>query len=126
MVPTYQVSYRGRSVLLASRLLVKMVNGPDLGANVAVESSKTREIDETYRQFPGKRSKVVNRCQETTVRFREAGDPARLWEVDLRAYDDGAALRYRFLRKTGGNRWRSRTKSRSSGCQRTPRRMRCR
>lgn len=104
MVPVYQISYRGRAVVLPSRLGVRMVNGPDLGANVIVEKVETQEIDETYRQFPGKRSQVVNRGQETTIRFREVGDPARLWEVILRAYDDGAALRYRFPEQDG---WKS-------------------
>lgn len=101
MVPTYRVSFRGRPVVLPSRLEVDMINGPDLGTDTVIESVATLQIDESYRQFPGKRSKVTNRCQETTVKFREKSEPGRNWSVILRAYDDGAALRYVFPAQEG-------------------------
>ena len=53
-------------------------------------------------QHPGKRSRVVNHCEEVVVSLRERATPARRWEVILRAYDDGAALRYRFAAQEGG------------------------
>jgi alpha-glucosidase len=68
-----------------------------------IESIQTRSINETYIQSPGKRSLVTNRCEEATVTLRERGDPQRRWEVVIRAYDDGAALRYRFPRQNGWN-----------------------
>lgn len=102
--PKYQISFRGKPVVLPSRLQIEMTNSPNLGSKTSIENIATRQIDETYTQFPGKRSKVTNRCQETTVTFREGGEPALRWEVVLRAYDDGAALRYRFPKQEG---WKS-------------------
>ncbi len=101
MVPSYRISFRGRPVVLPSRLEVDMMSGPDLGKDTEIEGVVTRPIDESYNQFPGKRSQVTNRCQETTVKFREKGEPGRNWEVVLRAYDDGAALRYAFPGQEG-------------------------
>ena len=99
--PVFQISFQGRSVVLRSGLGVDLVDGPDLGDDSEIESVKTRTIDETYTQFPGKRSQVVNRCEEAVVAFREHAAPARRWEVVVRAYDDGAALRYRFPAQDG-------------------------
>jgi alpha-glucosidase len=79
-----------------SRLGIDLAHGPSLGQDTTIEGVRTRVLDETYTQHPGKRSRVVNRCAEALVRLREKAEPARIWEVVIRAYNDGAALRYRF------------------------------
>ncbi len=99
--PAYSVSYRGRPVVLASRLGVDLADGSSLGNDSAIEGVRTRTLHETYTQHPGKRSRVVNHCEETVVSLRERRSPARRWEVVVRAYDDGAALRYRFPAQEG-------------------------
>jgi alpha-glucosidase len=98
--PLYSVSHRGQPVVRPSRLGVDLADGSGLGRDAAIEDVRTRVIDETYTQFPGKRSRVVNRCEETTVTLRERPS-SRRWEIVLRAYDDGAALRYRFPAQEG-------------------------
>jgi alpha-glucosidase len=95
--PVYSVSFRGKPVIRPSRLGVDMVAGAALGRDATIEDVRSRAIDETYIQHPGKRSRVVARGEEVTVTLREKGASPRRWEVVLRAYDDGAALRYRFL-----------------------------
>ena len=99
--PTYSVSYRGRTVVRPSRLGIDLADGAALGRVATIEGVRTRSIDETYTQHPGKRSRVVDRGEEVTVTLRERAAPARRWEVVLRAYDDGAALRYRFPAQEG-------------------------
>lgn len=61
-------------------------------------SREDRVIDETYDVFSGKASSYVNRAREMTLRFAK-GD-AR-FDVIFRAYDDGAAFRYRIARADG-------------------------
>jgi alpha-glucosidase len=99
--PAYSISFRGRSVILPSRLGIDLVGGPGLGHDSAIEGVQTRAINETYHQHPGKRSQVVNRCEEVVVSLRERAVPARRWEVIIRAYNDGVALRYRLPAQEG-------------------------
>jgi alpha-glucosidase len=54
----------------------------------------TRLIDETYDIVAGKASTARNHCQELTVHLREREAPHRRIDVVLRAYDQGAAVRY--------------------------------
>src|SRR5262249_62072751 len=99
--PSYQLFFRDRAGVLPSRLGVVVSDGPGFGGNTAIEAILTHAIDETYTQRPGKRSRVVNRCEEVVVSLRERADPPRPWEVILRAYDDGVAVRYRLLGREG-------------------------
>jgi alpha-glucosidase len=102
--PSYQVSFRDRTVISPSRLGVVVSDGPSFGGSSTIEEVRNRAIDETYTQRPGKRSRVVNRCEEVVVSLRERTDPPHRWEVILRAYDDGVAVRYRILGQEGKNR----------------------
>jgi len=102
--PRYSVFFRDRAVVLASPLGVVLADGPSLGNDSIIESGEIRQVDETYTQFPGKRSHVVNRCAEAVVKLRERGEPAIPWEVVVRAYDDGAAFRYRLPAREGKTR----------------------
>jgi alpha-glucosidase len=99
--PSFRVSFRDRAVILPSRLVVVVSDGPRFGESSAIEGVRRRAIDETYTQRPGKRSWVVNRAKEVVVSLREQSDPSRRWEVILRAYDDGVALRYRIPSQEG-------------------------
>jgi alpha-glucosidase len=99
--PAYSISFGGQPVVLASQLGIDLTGGPALGRDAAIEQVQTRTINETYTQRPGKRSRVVNHCQELVVTLRERAAPARRWEVILRAYDDGVAFRYRFPAQEG-------------------------
>ncbi|WP_165226546.1 glycoside hydrolase family 97 protein [Aquisphaera insulae] len=99
--PSYAVTFRGRQVVLPSRLGMALAGGASLGERTAVEKVESRRIDEAYIHRPGKRSRVENRCKEVVVSLREETVPARRWEIVLRAYDDGAAVRYRFPRQDG-------------------------
>jgi alpha-glucosidase len=102
--PIYRVSFRGRPVILASRLGIDVADGPCFGLDSVIEGVRTRAIDETYTQRPGKRSRVVNRCEEIVVSLRERAAPSRRWEIIFRAYNDGVALRYRLGTQEGAKR----------------------
>lgn len=100
----YRVVYRGRPVVLASRLGVELADGTALGDDSVVEKVAKRSFEEVYHQFPGKRSRVRDHGSEAVIGFREKAAPKRSWELVVRAYDDGAAFRYRFPEQTGWQR----------------------
>jgi alpha-glucosidase len=99
--PHYRVSFKERPVILASPLAVDLADGTTLGDDCSVLGWRNATIKTTFRQHPGKRSDVVDRGNETTITLRELTGMQRTWQLVVRAYDDGAALRYRFPRQEG-------------------------
>ena len=94
---SYSVLFDGREVVGKSRFGI-IANGVDLGANVTLGKSSSRKIRESYSMFGG-HSQALNNCRETTVSVRSAaGDN---YELDVRAYNDGVALRSRLVAKAG-------------------------
>lgn len=100
-IPHWRAYFKDQPIVLPSRLAVDLDNGSSLGGPCAIESVRSRSFHEPYNVFPGKRRHVVNHCTETVVVLRERTPPRRRWEVVLRAYDDGAAFRYRFPAQDG-------------------------
>ncbi len=94
--PVYSISFRGRQVILPSELGIDLAGGPALGHDSTIEEIRTRKIDESYTQHPGKRSRVTDHCEEVVIVLRERSAPSWRWEIVFRAYDDGVAFRYRF------------------------------
>ncbi|HTV25889.1 MAG TPA: glycoside hydrolase family 97 catalytic domain-containing protein [Polyangiaceae bacterium] len=63
------------------------------GLSLANAGARTR-IDETYSMVTGKRLEPRNLAHQRILTFRNSG--GALVELELRAYDDGFAFRYRF------------------------------
>ena len=92
----YQVLAGDRTVVLPSALGVRLADGTKLGGDCELTEVAMRKVDEGFEQFPGKRRLVANLSNEATLTLRQRGEPRRRWQVIVRAYDDGIALRYRF------------------------------
>ena len=45
---------------------------------------------------PGRRSEIRDHYNEITLQLEEAGEPGRRFDLCVRAYDGGVALRYEF------------------------------
>src|SRR5262249_29169016 len=88
-------------IIEASPLGVELADGSTLGGDCEIEGAKTAAINTSYLQHPGKRSVIIDRCNEAVIRLRERATPRRRWEIVVRAADDGIALRYRFPRQEG-------------------------
>jgi alpha-glucosidase len=99
-VPHWRIFYKGHPVIVDSRLGIDLPDGA-LGGPCVIESTSTRSIQERYTIVVGKRHDAVDHCAETVVSLREQAAPGRRWQVILRAYDDGAAFRYRFPQQAG-------------------------
>ena len=94
---SYIVSFDGREVVSQSRFGI-VADGLDLGASVTLGKSSSRKIHESYAMFGG-HSRAENNCRETTVSVRSAAGED--YELDVRAYNDGVALRARLAAKPG-------------------------
>ena len=73
-----------------------LLDSDSLTHNLRYHAEETRiEIDETYEMFAGKKRTIHNHGFEKTVIFEN--EQGKQLAVDFRAYDDGAAFRYRLL-----------------------------
>lgn len=99
--PFFAVSFKGKPLVLASQLRLNFADGSSLGEKCSIEKCETREIKEEFRQFPGKRSQVQSHCYELVLSFQENGDLQRKWQVVVRAFDDGVAIRYHIPQQDG-------------------------
>lgn len=99
-VPHWRVFYKDHPVILDARLGIDLPDGA-LGGPCVIESTQTRQVSDRYTIVVGKRHDAVDRCAEAVVSLREQAAPGRRWQVILRAYDDGAAFRYRFPQQAG-------------------------
>ncbi len=88
---TWQVQRDGKPAIGISPLGL-VINGRDLSINVraAGKPVETR-IDESYSIY-GVHAQAYNVCNETVIPLRGAGIS---YELDIRSYDDGVAVRYR-------------------------------
>jgi len=92
----YSIASHGREVMGKSHFGI-VSDGVDLGGKVVLGKSSSHKIDESYSIF-GAHAKAENKCRETTVAVRGEGEA---YELDIRAYDDGVALRARLAAKPG-------------------------
>ena len=91
---TYDVTYRGKPVIVRSNLGLDVQNQPAFGANLQLVTATPSKIGETYTAPAGKSNPVHNVCNVLTVDLREASPRGRKLTVEARAYDDGVAFRY--------------------------------
>ena len=91
---SYVVTRGGETVLAASPLGLEFDGQPDLGRLVLEKVTKTM----TDREIPlvaTKASSARDHYRAATLQFRDRADRTRRLLVDVRAYDDGVAFRYR-------------------------------
>jgi len=94
----FSVLRRGETVIADSPLGLELDGAPAFGA-LALESREDTDVDREIPLVATKASVAHDHYRGTTLTFRETGRdrdaPARRLIIDVRAYDDGVAFRYR-------------------------------
>jgi len=98
-VPTYRVSYKGRPVILPSKLGLELKNAPALMSGFAVSDSKTSSFDETWQPVWGEKKNIRNHYNELALTLTQA-QTSRSILLRFRVFDDGVGFRYEFPRQT--------------------------
>lgn len=88
---TWSVQRQGAPVLAAAPLGL-IVDGNNLGSSVTLNTPTARTIDEKYSTF-GNHSVAINHCNEAVIPI--ACTNGLKYELDVRAFDDGVAVRTR-------------------------------
>ena len=90
----YTVRRNGRPVVQSSALRITLAGKNLLTEGIRVHELKEDRVDETFSMPWGKSRAVRNVCSEARLRLESADGV--LWDLELRAYDDGVAFRYGF------------------------------
>jgi alpha-glucosidase len=86
----YSVSFHGKTVLELSPIALALGSGEALGARPVLKKVRRRSVDESLRDVRCWRKKEIpDRFNEATLEFEG------FFSVVFRAYDDGAAYRFR-------------------------------
>lgn len=94
---SYQVEMDGRTIIASSRLGIQS-DGRDLGNQAKLGNPVVRRIDESY-PLRGVKSTAINRANEAVFEVTSGG--GEIYQLEVRAYDDGVASRLRLPAKAG-------------------------
>jgi alpha-glucosidase len=95
----YSVTYNGRSVINPSQLGFEFKDEPAMTGDFTIVDQSVRRFNETW--IPVVKSKhaaIVNNYNELQLTLKEKSGAMRQMELFVRAYNDGAAFRYKLLR----------------------------
>ncbi len=92
--PAYTVHYRGAELISRSRLGLRFRRQAGLDEGLALGQVARRRDAGEWEQPWGERRVVTYAFKEITAAFVNQADPARRFQVVVRAYDDGIGLRY--------------------------------
>lgn len=95
-VPCYSVFFRGKALVEQASLGIDLAPAGPLDSNLKIVKASRGRGDTTYAVYPGKTSKARDHYREAVVSLEERAEPHRRLDLVFRAYDDGAAFRYRF------------------------------
>ena len=95
----YSVTCNGRSVINPSQLGFEFKDEPAMTGDFTIVDQSVRRFNETW--IPVVKSKhaaIVNNYNELQLTLKEKSGAMRQMELFVRAYNDGAAFRYKLLR----------------------------
>lgn len=93
--PRVSVRFRGREMLLPSRLGLAPRDAAPLADGFEWLGCEERTVDSSWRPAYGEREVIRDHFREASVRLREREGQHRPLELVVRCYDEGATWRYR-------------------------------
>jgi alpha-glucosidase len=92
--PAFAVARAGRAIVDPSAFKISLIAAGDVAAGAKLVESKEDRADQTFEMPWGKNRSVRDRYSRARLRFESPG--GILWDLEVRAYDDGVAFRYSF------------------------------
>ncbi|MFZ6037228.1 MAG: glycoside hydrolase family 97 protein [Bacteroidota bacterium] len=94
-IPTYQLSYKGKTVIKPSKMGLELFDSTDLIHNFSIVDTQTSSFDETWTPVWGEESKIRNHYNEMAVTLQQENTQRKMI-VRFRLFDDGLGFRYEF------------------------------
>jgi alpha-glucosidase len=98
-VLTWSATFGDRTIIQPSSLGLELVDGPLSNGAVQLKRQDVTTVDDTWKWDFGAASQIRNNCREATLTLSETRPQGRTFQIVLRAYDNGVALRYVFPEK---------------------------
>lgn len=99
--PVWSLTVEGQEIIIPSRLGLALEPYENIGPGMVVAGVQRGSDTDSYTLPAGKTSSVSQPYNQLTVSFAESDGKQRRYEVVVRAYDEGAALRYVIPRQPG-------------------------
>jgi glucan 1,4-alpha-glucosidase len=94
-VPFYHLNYKGKAVVLPSKLGIELKNSPSLLDGFEVLKIEHDSLDEIWTPVWGEESKIRNHYNELSVTLNQ-GRTERTLIIRFRIFNDGLGFRYEF------------------------------
>ena len=94
-VPTYSMTFNGKTVIKPSALGLELVDAPDFMDGFSLKGTETSTFDETWQPVWGETRDIRNHYNELLACL-EQPETGRLMNIRFRVYDDGMGFRYEF------------------------------
>ncbi|MDO5664884.1 MAG: glycoside hydrolase family 97 protein [Bacteroidia bacterium] len=93
--PTYQLDYKGKTIVKPSKLGLDLHNDTDLIENFSIIDTQNSSFDETWKPVWGEESSIRNHYNEMAVTLQQA-ETNRKMIIRFRMFNDGLGFRYEF------------------------------
>ncbi len=93
--PTYDMSFKGKTVIKPSTLGLELIGSTDLMDKFEVKNVTVTDFDETWQPVWGENKTIRNNYREMLVELAQPPH-GRFVNLRFRVYDDGIGLRYEF------------------------------
>ena len=94
-VPVYSVTYKGKPVILPSKLGLELADGPDMMDGFCQTAVESSSFDETWQPGWGENKEIRNHYNELLVKMDQPRCYRKM-NIRFRVYDDGIGFRYEF------------------------------
>jgi alpha-glucosidase len=96
---TYTVTYKGRNVINPSQLGFELRDESVMDGNFTIADQSVKNFNETWIPVvKSKHAEIINKYNELQLSLKEKSGQMRQMEFYVRAYNDGAAFRYKLSR----------------------------
>src|SRR5690348_6153174 len=100
--PAYSVSFKNKPIINNSAVSLEFLGTGELKKNLRMGKPVSGSGVENYELIVGKTKSVHDAYNEVVIPIEEAKAPFRKINFVIRAFDDGVAFRYEFLRQENG------------------------
>lgn len=91
---SYSISYQGAPIIANSPLGLEFENENALSENLSIVSVKRKLVNEKWKPVYGEKNSYSDHYNEVIIQFKSAKEPARLFSITSRVYNEGTAFKY--------------------------------
>lgn len=101
--PTYELTYKNKSVMKTSKLGVELKEGVSFLNGFTIDKTENSTFDETWSPVWGEQKTIRNNYNELLVTLSQKEANGRILKIRFRLFNDGLGFRYEFPEQKGFN-----------------------